>query len=183
MQELQELWVQSPSNEDRLEKGMAMHSSVLAWRIQGTEEPGSLQSTESQRVGHDLVTEEEVKQSEVAQSCLTLCDPMDCSPPGSSIHGIFQARVLEWGAISFSRGSSWPRDRTLVSRIVGSRFYHWGKPSDWIVIHHSKKLHLANVSTFTFPKLNFLWVFSVLILDHWNGKNGITLFFCVYLAI
>ena len=45
----------------------------------------------------------EVKsESEVAQSCLTLSDPMDCSPPGSSIHGIFQARVLEWGAIDFS---------------------------------------------------------------------------------
>jgi len=44
-------------------------------------------------------------ESEVAQSCLTLSDPMDCSPPGSSIHGIFQARVLEWGAIAFS-GSS-----------------------------------------------------------------------------
>ena len=42
-------------------------------------------------------------ESEVAQSCLTLCDPIDSSPPGSSIHGIFQARVLEWGAIAFSR--------------------------------------------------------------------------------
>ena len=42
-------------------------------------------------------------ESEVAQWCLTLCDPMDCSPPGSSIHGIFQARVLEWGAIAFSK--------------------------------------------------------------------------------
>ena len=41
-------------------------------------------------------------ESEVAQSCLTLCDPMDCSPPGSSVQGIFQARVLEWGAIAFS---------------------------------------------------------------------------------
>ena len=41
-------------------------------------------------------------ESEVAQSCLTLSDPMDCSPPGSSVHGIFQARVLEWGAIAFS---------------------------------------------------------------------------------
>ena len=41
-------------------------------------------------------------ESEVAQSCLTLSDPMDCSLPGSSIHGIFQARVLEWGAIAFS---------------------------------------------------------------------------------
>ena len=40
--------------------------------------------------------------SEVTQSCPTLCDPMDCSPPGSSVHGILQARVLEWGAISFS---------------------------------------------------------------------------------
>ena len=43
-------------------------------------------------------------ESEVAQSCPTLTDPMDCSPPGSSIHRIFQARVLEWGAIAFSRG-------------------------------------------------------------------------------
>ena len=39
-----------------------------------------------------------------AQSCLSLCDPMDCSPPGSSVHGILQARILEWGAISFSKG-------------------------------------------------------------------------------
>ena len=46
--------------------------------------------------------------SEVAQSCHTLCDPMDCSPPGSYVHGIFQARILEWVAISFSRGSSDP---------------------------------------------------------------------------
>ena len=42
------------------------------------------------------------RESEVTQSCLTLSDPMDCSPPGSSVHGIFQARVLEWGAIAFS---------------------------------------------------------------------------------
>ena len=64
-----------------------------------------------------------VKESEVAQLCLTLCDPMDRSPPGSSIHGIFQARVLEWGAISFSSGSSQPRDQTRVSRVVGRHFY------------------------------------------------------------
>ena len=61
-------------------------------------------------------------ESEVAQSCPTLCDPMDCSPPGSSVHGIFQVRVLEWVAISFSRGSSQLRDQTQVSRIVGRRF-------------------------------------------------------------
>ena len=52
--------------------------------------------------------------SEVAQSCPTLGNPMDCSLPGSSIHGIFQARVLEWGAIAFSRRSSRPRDWTRL---------------------------------------------------------------------
>ena len=52
---------------------------------------------------------------EVPQSCPTLCDPTDCSPPGSSILGTFQAKVLEWVVISFSRGSSRPRDRTRVS--------------------------------------------------------------------
>ena len=49
--------------------------------------------------------------------------PMDCSPPGSSIHGIFQARVLEWVAISFSRGSSRHKDWTQVSHLAGRRFY------------------------------------------------------------
>ena len=52
-----------------------------------------------------------------AQSCLTLCSPMDCSPPGPSVHGIFYARILQWGAISFSRGSSQTRDWTPVSYI------------------------------------------------------------------
>ena len=85
-------------------------------------------------------------ESEVAQLCLTLSDPMDCSLPGSSVHGIFQARVLEWDAIAFfdtmdytlpgipqdrilewvafpvSRGSSQPRDRTQVTCIAG-RFF------------------------------------------------------------
>ena len=67
----------------------------------------------------------EKKESEVAQSCPTLCDPMDCSPPGSSVHGIFQARILEWVAISFSRGSFQPRDRTHVSCTVGRCFTIW----------------------------------------------------------
>ena len=61
-------------------------------------------------------------ESEVAQSCLTLCDPMDCTLTGSSVHGIFQAIVLEWIAIPFSRGSSQPRARTQVSRIVDRLF-------------------------------------------------------------
>ena len=64
-------------------------------------------------------------ESEVAPSCPTLCNPMDCSLPGSSIHGIFQSRVLEWVATSFSRRSSRPRNWTRVSRIVGRRFTIW----------------------------------------------------------
>ena len=59
------------------------------------------------------------------KSCPTLRDPMDCSLPGSSAHGIFQARVLEWLAISFSRGSSQPMDQTQVSHIVGRCFTVW----------------------------------------------------------
>ena len=64
-------------------------------------------------------------ESEVAQSCSTLCDPVDCSLPGSSVHGILQARILEWVAISFSRESSRPRDRTRVSHIAGRQFNLW----------------------------------------------------------
>ena len=60
----------------------------------------------------------------VAQLCLTLCDCVDCSPPGSSVHGIFQARIVEWVAISFSRGSSPSRDWTCVSCIGRQILYH-----------------------------------------------------------
>ena len=72
---------------------MAIHSSTLAWQIPWAEEPGRLQS---------MGSGSSVQFSSVAQSCPTLCDPMDCSLPGSSAHGICQARVLEWGAIAFS---------------------------------------------------------------------------------
>ena len=100
-----------------------------------------LQSMGSQRVRHDLATEQhswlktlvtittairkKESESEVAQACPTLCDLMACSSPGSSVHGIFQARVLERVAISFSRRSSWPRDRTRVSCIAGRCFTIW----------------------------------------------------------
>ena len=67
----------------------------------------------------------------VAKSCLSLCDPMNYSPPGSSIHGILQARILEWVAIPFSWVSSQPRDRTQVSSIAGRFFTSWqGKPKN-----------------------------------------------------
>ena len=82
-----------------------MSDSVRPHRWQSTRLPCPWDSPgKNTRVGcHFLLQCMKVKsESEVAQSCPTLSDPMDCSPPGSSVHGIFQARVLEWGAIAFS---------------------------------------------------------------------------------
>ena len=81
--------------------------------------------------------------SEVAQSCLTLCDPMDCSLLGCSIHRIFQARVLERVAISFSRGSSWPMDQTQVFHIAGGFFTIWAtreapRTLEWVAYTFSR---------------------------------------------
>ena len=78
---------------------MAAHSSILAWEIPWTEEPSRLLSVCA------------------FQSYLTLCNAMDCSPPGSSVHEILQVRMLEWVVVPFSRESSQPRDQTHVSYI------------------------------------------------------------------
>ena len=63
----------------------------------------------------------------VPQLCLTLCDGVDCSPPGSSVPGILQSRILEWVALPFSRASFQPRDRTWVSCIAGGFFTVWAR--------------------------------------------------------
>ena len=129
-------------------------------------------------VGLNNPTTYEVKWSEVTQSCPTLRDPMDCSLPHSSIHGIFQARVLEWIAISFSRGPSRPRERTQISCIVGRRFTVWATKffkshllcnlfQCCFYTHHSTETTLAKITTTlivesndsfcnTHPKTNWL---------------------------
>ena len=96
-------------------------------------------------------------ESEVAQSCLTLSDPMDCSPPGSSVHGIFQARILEWAAISFSRGSSQPRDRTRVSCVADRHF------TVWATREARRSLETNQKFTVLFSSINRL--FSIFYLD------------------
>ena len=91
----------------------------------------------------------------VAQSCPTLCDPMDCSPPGSCVHEIFQARILEWVAISFSRGSSQSRDRTQVSCTAGRFFTDWAtREAQWLVNQDVIILHSR-------PSILPLWILSM----------------------
>ena len=77
-----------------------------------------------------ISSREKWKNMLVAQPCPTLCDPIDCSPPGSSVHGILQVRILECVAMPSSRGSSQPRDWTQVSRTAGGFFTIWATGSE-----------------------------------------------------
>ena len=110
---------------------------------------------------------ESVSESEVAQSCLTLCDPMDCSLPGSSIHGIFQARVLKWVAISFSRGSSQPMDWTLVSRIASRHFTIWATREGTMGEAHKSTYSPQNFLKYSKHKYHWYWVSRAIHI--WEG--------------
>ena len=88
----------------------------------------------------------------VVQSCPTLCDPMDCSPPGSSVGGILQARILQWVAMPFSRVSSLPRDGTWVSWIVGRFFIIWATREAYKYI---KVIYKLIVNVVLHIKINF----------------------------
>ena len=89
----------------------------------------------------------------VAQWCPTLCDLMDCRPPGSSVHGTLQAWISEWVAIPFSRGSSWPRDWTQVSCIAGRFFTIWATTeAPWYALY---RLNLKVISSTTSEVSNF----------------------------
>ena len=100
-----------------------------------------------------------------AQLCLTPYNPMDCSPPGSSVPGISLARILEWATIFFSRGFSWPTDRTSVSCVscIGRQIlYHWatGKPNFCYTAKRSHNTHIHSVS-YPFP-LGFITGYWIL---------------------
>ena len=97
----------SPSNE---------YSGLISIRTEWFDLP-ALQGTLKSLLQHHISLS--LYRKALLCSYPTLWDPMDCSLPGSSVHGIFQARILEWVAIPFSRGSSWPRDRTCVSCFTG----------------------------------------------------------------
>ena len=104
----------------RADKTIVMESTLSLWCYYGVI---PISETENCLIAILIITIH--KWSEVAQSCPTPCNPMDCSLPGSSVHGIFQARILEWVAISFSRRSFQPRDWTRVSHIVDRRLTIW----------------------------------------------------------
>ena len=86
-----------------------------------------------------------------AQLCPTLCNTMDCSPPGSSVHGIFQARILECIAISSSRGSSRPRDQTRISFIGRQILYRW---ATWEAMYLWCDMIKAELHFFGLPSQN-----------------------------
>ena len=88
------------------------------------------------------------------QSCLILCDPMDCSPPDSSVHGILQVRILEWVAISFCRGSSPPRNRTQVFWTAGKFFSVWATRE---ATREATYIRVVLRSYFTLYEQNFLF--------------------------
>ena len=101
----------------------------------------------------------------VTQWCLTVCDPMDCSLPGSSVHGISQARILEWVVISFSRGTSRPRDQTQVSCIAGRFFNVWAMS---VLFVHSIGCITISVLWIRKPKLReVMWPFHVHPANKW----------------
>ena len=108
-----------------LQKEMVTYSSILALTIPWAEEPGRLQSMGLQKNQNDLENKQHLKYVVFSSTCPTLFSPVDCSLPGFSICGIFQARVPEWVAISFLGGSSRSKDRTEAVRIAGRHCILW----------------------------------------------------------
>ena len=97
----------------------------MGWACAGLRGPrpaGSLRLAEGTGAPLGRLSQRALSEVKLAQSCPTLCDPMDCSPPGSSVHGVLQARTLEWAAIPISRGSSPPRGQAQGSCMAGGFF-------------------------------------------------------------
>ena len=123
--------------------------------------------------------------SKVVQSCPTLCNPTACRLPGSSVHGILQARVLEWVATSFSRGSSRPRDQTRVSSIADRRFTVWASreagrdyQTPWWV-HHL--LRLWSLSTLSRCSMAPCWLAISELAYATNGQKDALFLFILYI--
>ena len=99
---------------------------------------------------------------------------MDCSPPGSSIHGILQATILEWVAFSFSKESSWPRDQTQVSRIAGRCFKHWATRES---VKGDKQIWLEQSACVGKERLGVGEKFELWLVGFKDGSEGEGLYF------
>ena len=104
---MQETQVPSLGWEDPLREETATHASILAWKIPKTEEPGRLQPRGCKESDTTEDWTAAATDANLCRSCPTLCDPIDGSPPGSTVPGILQARILEWVSISFSNAWKW----------------------------------------------------------------------------
>ena len=115
-----------------------------------------------------------VTKVKVTQSCLTLCNPMDCSVPDSSIHGILLARILEWVTIPFSRGSSQPRDWTQFSLIAGRFFTVWATSEAPKMVQTLTKCTQHVLSSYYMNQQSHTWAFITemwkLTLTQYIGK-------------
>ena len=118
-----------------------------------------------------------VKVKSLSHVRLTLCNPMDCSLSGSSVHGVFRARVLEWIDISFSRRSSWPRNRTWVSRIAGRRFTVWATREahvGWLVAIQERCAVLKSPSSCSLFRSSLVFLYMC-VLGHSVVSNSVTM--------
>ena len=131
------------------ESGINSQSTVFCFLwVENVVAYNDLMTVESLPVGVMTLTSLKWSEVKVAQSCLTLCNPMDFSVPGSSAHGILQAIILEWVAIAFSRGSSQPRDWTQVSLIAGVFFTIWATRETHIFKKRFLKKRVSGICRF-----------------------------------
>ena len=118
---MQETWVRSLGWEDPLEKGKATHSSIVAGEFRGYSPWGRTESDMTERLSLHFTSVYNLRKGAAAakslQSCPTLCDPIDGSPPGSPVPGILQARTLAWVAIIFSSAWKWKLKRKSLGRV------------------------------------------------------------------
>ena len=135
-------WIESRDKEGTGHGYTAvLTSSIYAFLLHFPNEPFlEVPNITATRVGHFAVVES------LSRDWL-FCDSMNCSPPGCSVHGIFQARILEWVAISFSRGSSWPRDGTHIFCTDRWILYHWAiREAPRAFMENQKERHLHRYS-------------------------------------
>ena len=122
---LEDSWPEDGRNKKSERHGFNPGFHIFCWLL-NLAELSLIYKSEDRCLYHmvalNMIKDQKISVGEVlvTQLCPTLCHPMDCSLPGSSVHGILQARILEWVSIPFSRGSSWPRDQTRVSCIPDS---------------------------------------------------------------